>query len=328
MHVFVHILSVAIFIGFSAIFSGLNIAMMSLSLPELKRQKEAGSRRARKVYPLRKNIHLTLTAILMGNVGAVSATALVLEKGVGNGLIAGVVSTLLLVVFGELLPQAFFAKRALFICALFAPFLKFVIFITYPIAKPLQILLDKLVGEHAEHQLHSRRELGMIITEHVGDNESELDEDEVEIIRGALQLSEKKTIDIMTDIRDVYWLEPDTLLDADKIDEIKAARWSRIPVFNKRLTQFYGSLHVKDLVDMDFDEESRVVNTLHLYPVEPVGSRTALDTLLRKFITSRRHLIPVEKNDKIIGIVTIEDVFEEIIGHEIIDESDHNLNRS
>jgi CBS domain containing-hemolysin-like protein len=49
---------------------------------------------------------------------------------------------------------------------------------------------------------------------------------------------------------------------------------------------------------------------------------TALDTMFRKFISARSHLIPVEKDDHIIGIVTIEDLIEEIIGHEIEDESD------
>jgi metal transporter CNNM len=322
-----NILLVALLIGFSAIFSGLNIALMSLDLPELKRQRKLGNKKARRVYPLRKNTHLTLTSILIGNVGAVSATALVLDESAGNGFIAGALSTLLLVIFGELLPQALFAKQALMVCWIFAPFLKLLTILLYPIAKPLQLMLDAIVGEHSDHQLHSRHELGLIINEHIGDHDSELDDDEVEIIRGALQLSEKQVSDIMTSMDHVYWLEPETVIDGKKIDEIKGANWSRIPVFNKRRTICYGILHMKDLVDIDFDAQPIPVRSLRLYSTKLVGSRTALDTMFRKFIGARSHLIPIEKNGKIIGIVTIEDLIEEIIGHEIIDESDHNMNR-
>ena len=126
----------------------------------------------------------------------------------------------------------------------------------------------------------------------------------------------------MTDIRHVYWLEPDTVLDAVKIDELKAKGFSRIPVFNKKLTKCYGLLLMKDLVDIDFDDHPQSLHDLPLYPTQLVGSMTALDTLFRKFITTHVHLLPVEREDEIIGIVTIEDLLEEIIGHEIEDESD------
>lgn len=244
-----------------------------------------------------------------------------------NGVVAVIGSTLLLVIFSELAPQAFFTKHALDTCSYFSPFLRLIIILTYPISKPLQLMLDRTIGLQEGQRLHSRRELGLLISDHLGESESELDEDEVEIIRGALQLSEKQVGEIMTDIQHVYWLTPDTEIDDHKIDEIKAASWSRIPVFNKELTKCHGILRMKDLVDIDFDEKSRKVSELNLHPTRTVGSRTALDTMFRKFIGSRTHLMPIEKNDKIIGIITIEDLIEEIIGHEIIDESDHLASR-
>lgn len=81
---------------------------------------------------------------------------------------------------------------------------------------------------------------------------------------------------------------------------------------------------MKDMVDVDFDDHPKLVSELRLHSTKLVGSMTALDTLFRKFITAKSHLIPVEKDDKIIGIVTIEDLIEEILGHEIVDESDHD----
>lgn len=262
----------------------------------------------------------------MINMAAASLIPLVLDSKF-NGVVAVIASTLLLVIFSELAPQAFFTKHALATCSFFTPFLKVITILTYPISKPLQLILDRTIGVQEGQRLHSRRELGLLISDHLGEPKSELDEDEVEIIRGALQLSEKQVGEIMTDIQHVYWLALDTVIDGDKVDEIKAASWSRIPIFNRQMTKCHGILRMKDMVDIDFDEKSYKVSELPLHPTKMVGSRTALDTMFRKFIGSRTHLMPVEKNDQIIGIITIEDLVEEIIGHEIIDESDHLASR-
>jgi metal transporter CNNM len=244
-------------------------------------------------------------------------------EGAFNGLIAGIITTLLIVIFGEIFPQALLSKRSLFYMSLATPLLKGMIILTYPVSKPLQLLLDKLFGTE-KHQLQSRRELGIMISEHLGQQESELDEDEVEIIRGALQLSEKRVRDIMLPIEHVFWLTPDTILNDAKIDEIKAAGRSRIPIFNRRLTQCYGVLLMKELVDIDFDEKAYRVDDLTLHPTQLIGSMTALDTMFRKFIGARTHLMPIEKDDAVVGIVTIEDLIEEILGHEIEDETDRS----
>ncbi|MDB5164755.1 MAG: hypothetical protein JWL89_381, partial [Candidatus Saccharibacteria bacterium] len=296
------------------------IALMSLDMADLRRKAKLGNYQAKRVLPLRQRTHLTLAAILFTNVGAVSATSLVLEHEF-NGWIAGLLSTLLIVIFGEVFPQALFSKNALGWCSRFAWLLKAMIAVTYVLSKPLQLLLDKLFPRQRA-KLQSRRELGLIITEHLADKTSELDDDEAEIMRGALQLSEKRVRDIMTDIRHTYWLTPDTLLDGPQIDELKDKGYSRVPIFNRALTKTYGVLLMKDLVDIDFDENEYRVDDMVLHPTQLVGSMTALDTMFRKFIAAGTHLIPIEKDDQIVGIVTIEDLIEEILGHEIEDETD------
>jgi metal transporter CNNM len=319
------VIEVGLLVILSAVCSGLNISFMSLELADLRRKAKIGNPQARRVLPLRKNSHLTLAAILLTNVGAVSATSLVLEDFAG-GLIAGAISTLLIVILGEIVPQALFARRALHYVAKLTPLMRFMILVTYPVSKPLQLLLDRLFA-YERPPLATRHELGIMITEHLGDNNSELDEDEVEIIRGALQLSEKRVRDIMVPIRNVFSLTPDTLLDDRKIDEIKTQGWSRIPVLNRQHTSCYGVLLMKDMVDIDFDEQEVHVSDLPLYPVQVVGSMTALDTLFRKIMTAGSHMMPVEKDDRIVGIVTIEDLLEEIVGHEIEDETDRRRKR-
>jgi metal transporter CNNM len=197
---------------------------------------------------------------------------------------------------------------------------------TYPISKPIQILLDKLFPAQAV-RLQTRQELGVIISEHLDNDASELDDNEIEIVRGALQLSEKRVQNITTPIRNVYWMTPNSKIDANKIDEIKSNGWSRIPIFNKNCTACFGVLLMKDLVDVNFNEDTYRVDDLPLHPTHVVGSKTALDTLFRKFINGGAHLIPVERDDRIIGIVTIEDLLEEIVGREIEDETDRAKRR-
>jgi metal transporter CNNM len=310
----------------SAICSGLNIALMSLNISELKRQVSLNNKDAERVYLLRKNSHLTLASILLTNVGVNAGIALVLNQYF-NGFIAGFATTMLVVVFGEILPQAYFARNALWITSRFAIVLRFMIIITYPISKPIQVLLDKSFGNE-QHILHSRRELGILIDEHLQDSASELDEDEAEIIRSTLDLSKKTVMDVMTPISKVYYLLPNDRVNAQKIDEIKTRSYSRIPVIDSNKTNCLGIVLMKDMVDEDFSEKPRYAQELRLYATKPVGARTALDTIFRTFIGARTHMMPVTKRGKIVGIVTIEDLLEEIIGHEIQDESDHLKEKS
>ncbi len=305
----------------SGICSGLNVSLLSLQTRDLERKASLGNTDAKKVLPLRRNSHLTLVSLLFVNVAVVSATSLTLEHHM-TGLIAGLLSTLLIVVFGEVVPQAWFSRIALRYCAVLAPLMKLMIVVTYPISKPLQLLLDRLVGPESK-ELHSRHELGLIISEHLGPGAvTELDEDEIEIMKSTLSLSEKRTKSIMTPIKNVFWLPEDTIIDAAIIDEIKRRAWSRIPILSTDKKECRGILLMKDLVDIDFDHTPVPLTELPIHPTKMVGSMTALDTLFRRFISAHSHLMPVERDDKIVGVVTIEDLIEEILGHEIEDEAD------
>ncbi len=315
------IVQTTILVVLAAIFSGLNISLMSLSVTDLKRKAKLGNASAKRVLPLRQNAYLSLSSILFANVAVVSASSLLLEDAF-NGWIAGIATTILMVVFGEVLPQAIFVKSALRFCAFFAPLIKVVTFVTYPFSKPLQLILDKIIGQEPR-RLHSRHELGLIIGEHHTDDSSELDEDEVEIIQSTLTLSEKNVREIMRPINEVYWLPIDAVLDAKTVDDIKLHGYSRIPILSRDLSDCFGVLLMKDMVDIDFDENPVPVTSFPLHKTRIIGSRTALDTMFRKFISIRSHLVPIEKDDVIVGIVTIEDLIEEILGHEIADETDH-----
>jgi len=317
--VFLIILSSGL-VGVSALCSGLNVALMSLDIADLRRRAKIGESDAKVALSIRRNTHLSLASILLANVAVISATSLVLSS-VLNGFVAGIISTIVIVVFGEILPQAFAVKHSLRAIAVFAPFLRLLILISYPFSRPLQFLLDALVGLE-DRRFHSRRELGLIIGDHHDEDRSEMDDDEVEIAQNALQLSNKRVKEIMVPIEDVFHLGVDDVIDSDKIDELKRDNWSRVPIFNADRTESNRFLLMKDLVDIDFDDESHSLSDLKTHKMTTVGSMTALDTMFRKFIAAKSHMMAVSKGGEIIGIVTIEDLIEEILGHEIEDETD------
>src|SRR4051794_7525956 len=114
------ILEVLVLVLISAVCSGLNVAFMSLDVADLKRKAKLNNRAAKRILPLRLHPHLALAAILFTNVAAVSASSLVLEQRL-NGFLAGLISTVLIVIFGEVMPQALFSKNSLMWSSRFAP---------------------------------------------------------------------------------------------------------------------------------------------------------------------------------------------------------------
>ena len=304
---------------FSAICSGLNVALLSLNLDDVRRKAKLGQKTAKRALAIRRNVHFYLSGILLANVAFASGASILLGSAL-NGLAAVLISTILLVVFAEITPQAIAVKRSMRAISLFAPIIHAGTLLFYPLTKPLALLLDRLVGS-AEAVLHTRNELSLLVADHLS-GDSELDEDEVEIVQNAIQLSEKRVKEIMTPIKKTYYLYENSVIDQKKLEEIKTKNFSRIPILNTSKTHAKSYLMMKDLIDIDFSERSYGLKDLKTYRTKTVGSMTALDTMFRIFIGAKRHLLTVEKDDKVVGIVTLEDMIEETIGHEIEDETD------
>src|SRR6185369_1510939 len=96
---------VLVLLAMSALFSGLTLGLMSLGPHELKRKIALGDVRAKRIFAVRKRGNLLLVTLLVGNVAAISTMSLFLES-VSGGLLAGVLTTFLITIFGEILPQA------------------------------------------------------------------------------------------------------------------------------------------------------------------------------------------------------------------------------
>ncbi|MCA1777497.1 MAG: DUF21 domain-containing protein [Loktanella sp.] len=152
-------LGIAFCISQSALFSGCNIAVFSLSRLRLEAAAADGDKSASSALDLRRDANFTLVTILIGNV-AINVLLTMLADSVMAGVLAFLFSTVVITVLGEIGPQAYFSRNALRAVALFAPVLRFYRVLFWPLAKPTARLLDAWVGKEAvpwfrERELHN-----------------------------------------------------------------------------------------------------------------------------------------------------------------------------
>ncbi|NIA18311.1 MAG: DUF21 domain-containing protein [Actinobacteria bacterium] len=312
-------LIVIILVLFSGIFSGLTIGFFSLNKDDLERKAELNNRDAIKVYKIRQDGNLLLCTLLIGNV-AVNSTLSIFLSSVTSGLAAGIIATGLIVVLGEIAPQATFSRYALIIGSKLSWLVKIFIFILYPLCRPLAWILDKLLGEEMP-TIYSKKELVKLIEDHEDLKESDIDSDEERIIKGALSFSNKKARDIMTPRTAVKLMQDTQELDGKTIIAISRSGHSRIPVYAKDRNNIIGILYVKDLIINNF--KNKTVGDIARKNIIFVDDKKPLDDLLNAFKKTKNHLFVVlNEFNEVAGIVTIEDVLEEILGVEIVDEYD------
>jgi len=310
---------VIILVGFSALFSGLTLGFFSLSRDDLERKVKLGDKEAKRVYDVRKNGNLLLCTLLIGNVAVNSAISIFLGSIV-SGFLAGLMATGLIVVFGEIIPQATFSRYALYLGSRLALLVRILIFVLFPICWPLAWLLDSALGDEIP-TVYSKHELMKIVEDHENMKESEIDADEEKIIKGALSYSDKTVRDILSPRVEIFALPADKVLDSKTIKSIYESGHSRIPVYEGSLDNIIGILYGKDLIGHNFRDKK--VGDLARKDVIYVDNTKPLDQLLNAFKKTRHHMFVVlSEYGGVAGIVTIEDVLEEIIGEEIVDEFD------
>jgi len=314
-------LIVTILVLLSGAFSGLTLGFFSLNLTSLERKMNLGDKRAAKVYPVRKNGNLLLCTLLLGNV-AVNSTMAIFLGNIATGLIAGIVSTALIVVFGEIIPQAIFSRFALRLGASTVWLVRAFIFLLFPIAYPLSWLLDKALGEELG-TIWSKKEIEEIIKHHEDAEESEIDADEERIMLGALAFSDKLVESIATPKPMVFMLDEDQVIDQELIELIKEKGFSRIPIVSEeKEDDILGILFARDLLGLDLKAKKTVKDFLRR-EVLFVKETMTLDDLLNHFLSQKRHMSCVfDEFGVFLGVVTLEDILEEILKREIIDEAD------
>lgn len=201
-------------------------------------------------------------------------------------------------------------------------------YIMAPVAYPTAKLLDYLLGE--DHgTTYKKAGLKSLVTLHktIGHSPDErLNEDEVTIISAVLDLKAKPVGNIMTPMDDVFTMSSDTVLDEDMMEVILSAGYSRIPIHTPDNEEnFVGMLLVKMLITYDPEDALRV-RDFALATLPETRPETSCLDIINFFQEGKSHMVLVSDfpgdPHGAVGVVTLEDVIEELIGEEIIDESD------
>jgi len=320
----------------SGLFSGLNLGLMSLDQTELKIVMSTGTDQekdyANRILPVRALGNFLLCSILLGNVLVNNTLTIMLDIILGGGGMGAVIgSTLAIVVFGEIIPQAICSRHGLAVGAHTIILTKLFMLITSPLSWPISKLLDLLLGSEIGTVYNKERLMELL---KVTDQYNDLEKDEVNIVTGALVLKQKCVKDVMTRLDDCYMLPLESILDFETVSEIKAQGYSRIPVYEKERTNIVYILFAKDLLFIDPDDKKPMEEVCKFYKnaVNLVYDDTVLTDMFNEFKSGEKgHLAVVQEintdteNDpfyETVGIVTLEDIIEEIIQSEIIDETD------
>uniref|UniRef100_A0A1D5R0V0 Metal transporter n=1 Tax=Macaca mulatta TaxID=9544 RepID=A0A1D5R0V0_MACMU len=336
-----HILLITVLLVLSGIFSGLNLGLMALDPMELRIVQNCGTekerRYARKIEPIRRKGNYLLCSLLLGNVLVNTSLTILLDNLIGSGLMAVASSTIGIVIFGEILPQALCSRHGLAVGANTIILTKFFMLLTFPLSFPISKLLDFFLGQEIRTVYNREKLMEMLkVTEPYND----LVKEELNMIQGALELRTKTVEDIMTQLQDCFMIRSDAILDFNTMSEIMESGYTRIPVFEDEQSNIVDILYVKDLAFVDPDDCTplKTITRFYNHPVHFVFHDTKLDAMLEEFKKGKSHLAIVQKVNnegegdpfyEVLGLVTLEDVIEEIIKSEILDESDmYTDNRS
>lgn len=305
----------------SAIFSGLTLGYFSLDLATLRRKAQAGDAQAAAVYPLRMKGNLLLTTLLLGNVTVNTILSVYLGSLV-SGIFASLLATSLIFLFGEIGPQALFSRHALAFGSKLAPLTRGLMILCYPIAFPVAWTLDKLLG-HAMPTMFSHNEIMQIISEHEVSEHSPIDADEERIVHGALQFSHRQVREVMTPLDQVVLLDENQKLTQQFFEQLSEAGYSRYPVYSGAKPNIIGILYAKDLLTEDEHIAIRATEEALETDILRVRPGTYLDVVLGQMLKRKRHLAIVESRPgSAVGVISLEDIIEEIIQMEIEDEDD------
>ncbi|XP_043111914.1 metal transporter CNNM2a isoform X2 [Puntigrus tetrazona] len=328
------VIFIAMLLCLSGMFSGLNLGLMALDPMELRIVQNCGTEKeknyAKKIEPVRSQGNYLLCSLLLGNVLVNTTLTILLDDIAGSGLIAVVVSTIGIVIFGEIVPQAICSRHGLAVGANTILLTKFFMILTFPASYPVSKLLDHVLGQEIGTVYNREKLLEML---RVTDPYNDLVKEELNIIQGALELRTKTVEDVMTPLRDCFMIAADAILDFNTMSEIMESGYTRIPVYEGERCHIVDLLFVKDLAFVDPDDCTplKTITKFYSHPLHFVFNDTKLDAMLEEFKKGKSHLAIVQRVNnegegdpfyEVLGIVTLEDVIEEIIKSEILDETD------
>ena len=322
----------------SGMFSGLTLGLLSLSIEGLDiiingSDDEEERRWARAIMPLRRRGNLLLCTLLLGNTLVNAVLSILTADITGGGLSGLIIVTAVIVVFGEISPQAVCSRHGLRIGASLTWIVRPLMVVMLPVTYPIASVLDCFLGREMGNQ-YNRQQLDKLLQMHATDQA--ITSDDQKLLSSALRFSSKIVAEIMTPLGDNFMISVTDNLDFDLLKAIYVSGYTRIPVFHNRRDCIVGIVYTKDLILVDPNDEIPVASILPFCSraINAVPKGTGLEKLLAEMQSSRSHLFyvtaemagpprkKVAKVKDVVGIVTMEDLLEELISIELIDEDD------
>ena len=325
----------------SAIFSGSETALTAASRGKLRTHADKGSRGAQKALKITEDTEGLIGSVLLGNnlvnILATSLTTALFTQALGESgiALATLIMTVLVLIFAEVLPKTYAITNAELAAARVAGFIHLIIRVLSPIVASVRLLVRlilRIFGVKTDpnrHILAVREEIAGAIQ--LGHSEGIVEKEDRDLILGALDLSDRTVEEIMLHRSNIEMIdssdEPTKILT-----QCLESVHTRLPLFLNDPDNIVGVIHAKDLAREMYkviNEKSPNINNLNNFDIghvamEPyfVPDTTSLDDQMRQFLHRRTHFaLVVDEYGTLQGIITLEDILEEIVG-EISDEFD------
>ena len=316
---------IAICVIMSAYFSATETAFSSLNKIRLKTMAEDGNKRAARALKLAEDYDGLLSTILIGNnivniLASSLATIFFIDLLKSNESLATTLSTvsltIVILIFGEISPKSI-AKESPEKFAMFStPIITMFMALFRPlnwIFRQWKKLLNKIFKSEEDPGI-TEEELISIIEE--AEEDGNLEKSETELIRSAIEFNELEVGDIFTPRIDIIAIKVEAERD-EILTVFKESGYSRLPVYSEDLDNIVGILYYKDFFTKDFDNISSIMK-----PVTFVTKNKNVNELMNELQEKKLHLAVVtDEYGSCAGIVTLEDILEEIVG-DIWDEHD------
>jgi len=315
------VLIIVVVLG-SACFSGLEASLFAISHSKVELLRQQKRRGSLSLYKIKEKMSRPITAIVIGNnifnivgsiyVGYVAANVL---GGAALGLVSAVL-TLLIIVFGEIVPKTLGSNYAEPVALFCAPGLLLLTKILFPVVWFFEKATNRFVTART---MVSEEEIQMM--SHLGSLEGSIEHDEREMIKNVFTLNDLTARDIMTPRTVMDSLQKDIAIGSIRTDLFDEA-FSRIPVYGKDTDDIVGVVYrIELLAALARGQDSRVVEEF-TQDIMFVDEKMRVDHLLQLFQKKRTHIAVVKSEfGGTSGLVTLEDVLEELVG-EIVDETD------
>ncbi|MCB9094452.1 MAG: HlyC/CorC family transporter [Halobacteriovoraceae bacterium] len=313
---------------FSAFFSGAEAVLMSIPVERTKQLIEAGGVKGRIFqFMLEKPTEL-LTTILVGNnivnIFVASLATAITSRYFKDDVIAisvGV-TTAFILIFGEILPKTIARTKAEALVYPTMVILRFLFIFLYLIVKPLSLIIQLLLGKnaHLNGRLVTKDDIEFMVNQ--AEKEKTIDSKQIDLLNSILEFPTIKVKDIMVPRNKVIGIDSKNSKFSEILATIREYAHSRYPVFEEDLDNMIGFLHVKDLAFVSFDERENFKVSEFIKEPFYVYEHMKIQAVFDHMNRNKVHLsIVKDENGMVVGIITLEDIMEEIFG-EIQDEHD------